>query len=334
MHAIVVVGAFMDKWYPAIQAFTEALLTRSKRRRLLKQERQKLKNPIVDWLEAFLWAAGVVLVINQYLFQAYQIPSESMMNTLQVSDRIFVNKFVYGPELLPGIGKLPGVRVPARDNVIVFENPLYLSRGPIFDLTQRILYMLTLSIVDIDRDQYGNPRAHFLIKRAVGVAGDRIRIVEGEVQLMPAGLDRWLSEPAFKQLSGATYQTRRLIGPQDYTVIHAQALADAYKSAGLTVDQSVARTAQGEVNAYGDEYERVGTRYEALHAIYPEQRDAADNWQQFKLGWYIPAGWVFPMGDNRDNSKDARYFGPVRVRNVLGKAMFIYWPIDRIGAIN
>jgi signal peptidase I len=39
------------------------------------------------------------------------------------------------------------------------------------------------------------------------------------------------------------------------------------------------------------------------------------------------------MGDNRDNSKDARYFGPVRLRSVLGRATFKYWPLTRIGRI-
>jgi signal peptidase I len=39
------------------------------------------------------------------------------------------------------------------------------------------------------------------------------------------------------------------------------------------------------------------------------------------------------MGDNRDNSRDARYFGSVTKEKVLGRAMFIYWPLNRLGAI-
>jgi signal peptidase I len=42
---------------------------------------------------------------------------------------------------------------------------------------------------------------------------------------------------------------------------------------------------------------------------------------------------VFPLGDNRDNSRDARYFGPVSLDNVLGRAMIKYWPPSRIGPI-
>ncbi|HUZ18015.1 MAG TPA: signal peptidase I [Spirochaetia bacterium] len=323
----------MEKWFAAVQSATEVALTYRKRRKLKRLEKQKKKNPIVDWIEAFLWAAVVVLIINQYLFQAYQIPSESMMNTLLVGDRIFVNKMIYGPELLPGILKISGFAKPKRDTVIIFENPLYLSRGPVFDLVQRILYMVTLSIVDIDRGPNGQPRAHFLIKRAIGVGGDRLSISEGSVSIQPEGTDRMMPESAFKKLTGATYVTRRLLDANDYTVIHAQAIVDAYKTAGLTPDPTQADLAKGNVQAYGDQYEWMGVRYRTLYSIYPENRDYGSNWSQFGLGWYIPPGWIFPMGDNRDNSKDARYFGPVQLRSVLGKAMFIYWPIVRIGPI-
>ncbi len=319
--------------YTGVQSFTEGLLTSRKRRKLLRQERQKKKNPVLDWVEAFLWAAGVVLIINQYLFQAYQIPSGSMEKTLLISDRIFVNKLVFGPELLPGIGKLPGFRQPARDNVIIFDNPLYLTRGPVFDVAQRILYMLTLSLVDIDRNKEGQPRAHFLIKRAVGVGGDRLRISEGSVWLKPQGMGEWLPEAQFKKLTDAHYVTQRLLDSQDYVAIHAQAIADAYKTARLTPDPTIAKEAQLPVHAYGDQYEWMGVRDRTLYAIYPEQQSVRNDWRQFELGWYIPKGWVFPMGDNRDNSKDGRYFGPVRISSVLGKAMFIYWPIERIGPI-
>ena len=68
----------------------------------------------MDWIDAILSAVVIVLLINQYLLQAYQIPSPSMEPSLLVSDRIFVNKIVYGPELIPGMLKLPGFRHPAR----------------------------------------------------------------------------------------------------------------------------------------------------------------------------------------------------------------------------
>jgi signal peptidase I len=39
------------------------------------------------------------------------------------------------------------------------------------------------------------------------------------------------------------------------------------------------------------------------------------------------------MGDNRDNSKDARWFGAVSLDKVLGHALFVYWPLGRLGSI-
>ena len=144
----------------------------------------------MDWIDAILSAVVIVLLINQYLLQAYQIPSPSMEPSLLVSDRIFVNKIVYGPELIPGMLKLPGFRTPTRGNVVIFESPEYISSGPIVDVLQRIVYMVTLSLVDIDKDENGQPKHHFLIKRAIGMPGDRIRMNQGNVEILtPGGIE-------------------------------------------------------------------------------------------------------------------------------------------------
>ncbi len=45
----------------------------------------------------------------------------------------------------------------------------------------------------------------------------------------------------------------------------------------------------------------------------------------------VPAGHYFLMGDNRGNSNDSRYWGPVPRDQIIGRAVVTYWPIGRIG---
>ena len=88
---------------------------------------------------------ALVLVLRSFLFEPFQIPSGSMIPTLQVGDFILVNKYEYGLRL-PVVGtKILSVNDPQRGEVMVFKEPQ-------------------------------NPNINF-IKRVIGVPGDKIRYV-------------------------------------------------------------------------------------------------------------------------------------------------------------
>jgi signal peptidase I len=49
---------------------------------------------------------------------------------------------------------------------------------------------------------------------------------------------------------------------------------------------------------------------------------------------YIPALHVFVLGDNRPRSRDSRSFGPVSMDQIVGRAVFVYWPLDEAKALD
>jgi len=47
----------------------------------------------------------------------------------------------------------------------------------------------------------------------------------------------------------------------------------------------------------------------------------------------IPPGYFFMMGDHRNMSSDSRDFGPVAEKYIVGKAVFGYWPVEKLGKV-
>jgi len=322
----------MPDFFDKVQIITENILSYRKKIRRIKREKRRGKNPVLDWIEAFLWAAGMVLLINQYLVQAYRIPSGSMIDTLNIGDHVFVNKIVYGPELLPGLLKIPSPIVPKRNDIVIFENPSYISKGPVFDIAQRVIYMLTLSLVDIDRDESGDPRVHFLIKRAAGQAGDRFIIENGELKICFSGEDRFIDEREYNQRRGWNHRISRLMQQEQYPSLAAAGQVSGWADRGIMASEELITQASLTGNLhYPDFLAHERARLETLRKASPHENRYTMLYARHILGWYVPQGRIFPVGDSRDNSRDGRYFGPVRVSRVLGKGMVIYWPFWRIG---
>ncbi len=98
---------------------------------------------LVELSRSFFPVLAIVLVLRSFLVEPFQIPSGSMLPTLEVGDFILVNKFAYGVRLPVAGTKILEVDDPQRGDVMVFRYP---------------------------KDGVTN-----YIKRVVGVPGDRIR---------------------------------------------------------------------------------------------------------------------------------------------------------------
>ncbi len=58
---------------------------------------------------------------------------------------------------------------------------------------------------------------------------------------------------------------------------------------------------------------------------------AGDSSCNFRGTITIPKGDYYMLGDNRPDSEDSRFWGPVPKAWIIGKAFFTYWPPDRVG---
>ena len=106
-------------------------------------------------------AFALALLIKTFLIQAFFIPSESMVPTLLIGDRVLVNKLVYD------FGE------PQRGDVIVFENPsLQDPDGNVFEAVWDWLVEGLGFSTDPTKD---------FIKRVVGVPGDTVEMKNGKV---------------------------------------------------------------------------------------------------------------------------------------------------------
>ncbi|BFM07619.1 signal peptidase I [Halioxenophilus aromaticivorans] len=78
---------------------------------------------LVEYAKSFFPILFVVLVLRSFLYEPFQIPSESMVPTLEVGDFILVNKYTYGIRLPVIRTKVFDVSEPKRGDVMVFFPP-------------------------------------------------------------------------------------------------------------------------------------------------------------------------------------------------------------------
>jgi signal peptidase I len=164
-----------------------------------------------EWVDAAAFAVVAALLIRTFIFEAYVIPTSSMEKTLLVNDYLFVSKTAYGPRIpntpiampfvhhtIPVINTkayLEWIHIPytrwfaspvKRNDVVVFNFPggdtltkEYDSKQPYYDIVRQIGRDETWSrftVITRPVDKREN-----YVKRCVAVAGDIIKVVDGEL---------------------------------------------------------------------------------------------------------------------------------------------------------
>lgn len=143
------------------------------------RKRSSTRNAI-EWLAVIAGALVVAIVVKTFLVQAFYIPSGSMEPTLQVGDRVLVEKVSYD------LGDVH------RGDIVVFERPDNWQAGPsdIDDLIKRVIGLPgeRIEVLDADGDPVTYPQTGF-----VYVDGQRLDEpwIAGDVQT-----------PGFQQSSG------------------------------------------------------------------------------------------------------------------------------------
>lgn len=118
---------------------------------------------VVEYAKSFFPVLAFVLVLRSFLYEPFQIPSSSMVPTLQVGDYILVNKFNYGLRLPVTRTKVWSTGSPDRGDVMVFYPP--------------------------------HANKQYYIKRVIGLPGDRIQYRNKRLTVNGVDVPReWLAE--------------------------------------------------------------------------------------------------------------------------------------------
>lgn len=146
---------------------------------------------VVDWIDALLQAVFMVLLIQIFVLQLYVIPSESMVPSFLIGDRVVVTKTASGPKFPLGDVGLPCLKTYRRGDVVVFRNPHYSlnRRSEVRTVVSQIIYMMTFTTVNLNVDEHGQPKADPLVKRICGEPGEQLVMQDGTLYARTSSSD-------------------------------------------------------------------------------------------------------------------------------------------------
>lgn len=261
------------------------------------------------FIRELVYACAAVLFINSFVLASFQVPTESMEDTVKAGDRLIVNRFLYGgttPYTIPLTSiriphlRVPGVRGVERGDVIVFDWP-----G--------------------ERDRVEKPRQMWYLKRCIALPGDTVRIADRVVTVN----GQQAGNPAHGKFL-RPYSLPAGVRNPDIFPRGARFNEDNYGPVvvpwkGMTIPLNTGNFDSLEVfiRREGHTAANLGGR------IFVDGRETGR--------YTVSRDYLFAMGDNRDNSLDSRYWGFVPVEDVIGTPVMAFWswdsriPLSRLG---
>jgi signal peptidase I len=221
----------------------------------------KKKAKFGEGLGSFLLAVACILAFRWLLFEPYVIPSGSMIPTLLIHDHILVSKFAYGVRVPFSKTWLFKNNEPKRGDIVVFR-----------------------SVED---------GGFFMIKRVVGLPGDKIE-VDGE---------------GYVSLNGERLPAK---------VLNVTAEASSQAPYYPVTENDLGGGSFSQYDFFEEDLKGI------VHRGLLDKNAA----RFYDRPFTVPEGHYFCMGDNRDNSKDSRYWGALPREHLLGKALFVWLSCD------
>ncbi len=306
---------------------------------------KKEKSIIRDWIETIVIAGIMALIIKETVIQAFYIPSSSMEATLLIKDHILVNRFIY---------KLTDID---RNDIIVFKYPHDLdypdTTGDYKNIVLTPFFFNTKYSGISDIFKYYRPRD--FIKRAIGLPGDTIQLINKDVFIN--GKKENLSEAIHSDIN--MLLERDFFGPVRVPKINDEldfskmnlyelfCLDNYFKFKRISFEYKIELYLDGvlkeTIDLINGSFPVNALELKQIAIIESEYKHFNRNVEIFvkdvKLNgkpaskFVMPEDCYFAMGDNRDNSSDSRFWGYVPKSLIKGKPLIIYWPVTRLRLI-
>lgn len=291
--------------------------TEEKRPKPISINREKLKKHTLDWLKSLAYAIVAATIIRLYVFETMLVPTGSMIPTINVGDRLFIEKITYT------------VREPQKGDIVVFWAPF---------IDERALTMLRPfdKFMDLFAPSRFRGRVKY-VKRLVGEEGDVLQIKlseDGKYHLYVNGeLDEKLKDIVYAPEGIFKY-------PE---LLNWFVEASRLRKNQTAYRQYLQQLAQRDIEAANLVFSVVGGMYPVPLGV-PFDRTFSDIYKDIDLSKYIrrtpegvevevPKGFYFFMGDNTNDSFDSRYFGFVPKDHIIGKPILRIWPLQNFGPV-